>query len=113
VQIKAVPLKEETERASVTRLEQGLYQVVVRFGFMEEPDVPRVLEGLSVPGLFSDVQRAPYFVNRTRVIPTGLPGMALWREQLYRVMRHNTASAADFFRLPPSRVFEISTSVEV
>jgi KUP system potassium uptake protein len=113
VQIKAVPRIEEAERVSLAALEHGLYQVIVRFGFMEEPDVPRALSGLSAPGLSLDVQQAPYFVNRTRVIPTDLPGMALWREQLYRVMRHNAASAADFFRLPASRVFEISTSVEV
>ncbi len=60
-----------------------------------------------------DPEQVPYFVNRTRVIPTDLPGMALWRERLYKHMRHNAASAADFFRLPPSRVFEIGTSVEM
>lgn len=113
VQIGAAPHIAEQERASVTALEHGLYQVVLRFGFMEDPDVPRALAGVSAPGLAFDPEQAPYFVNRTRVIPTDLPGMALWREQLYRVMRHNAASAADFFRLPPARVFEIGTSVEM
>ena len=55
----------------------------------------------------------PYFVSRTRVIPTSLPGMAFWREQLYRVLRHNAASPVDFFCLPPGQVFEISTTVEI
>jgi KUP system potassium uptake protein len=100
-------------RIEARPLQQGFYQVTIRFGFMEEPDVPRVLAQLEAPGLRFDPDSVPYFVNRTRVIPGDLPGMALWREQLYTVMRRNAASAADFFRLPPSRVFEIGTSVEV
>jgi KUP system potassium uptake protein len=80
---------------------------------MEEPDVPRALAGLSVPGLRFDLDTVPYFVNRTRVIRTDLKSMAPWREQLYALMRRNAASATDFFRLPASRVFEIGTSVEL
>ncbi len=94
-------------------LGEGLYRVAIRFGFMEEPNVPQAMATISAPGLQFDPDQVPYFVNRTRVIATKLPGMALWREQLYTRMRSNAASAADFFRLPPSRVFEIGTSVEV
>jgi KUP system potassium uptake protein len=80
---------------------------------MEEPDVPCALAQIAEPGLQLDLERVPYFVNRTRVIPTDLPGMALWRERLYKLMRHNATSATDFFCLPPARVFEISTSIEM
>jgi KUP system potassium uptake protein len=86
---------------------------MVRFGFMEEPNVPRALANISAPGLEFDPNRVPYFVNRTRVIATDLPGMAAWRERLYTLMRRNAASAADFFCLPPARVLEIGTSVEL
>ena len=79
---------------------------------MEEPIVPKVMAGLSAPSLRFDPERMPYFVNRTRAIPTELPGMALWRERLYTIMRNNAVSAIDFFGLPPTRVFEIGTSVE-
>jgi KUP system potassium uptake protein len=98
---------------TVTPLEQSFYQTTIRFGFMEEPNVPRALAHLAVPGLQFEPELVPYFVNRTRVIPTDLPGMALWREKLYTLMRHNATNAADFFCLPPSRVFEIGTSVEM
>ncbi|MFL5803001.1 MAG: KUP/HAK/KT family potassium transporter, partial [Roseiflexaceae bacterium] len=113
VQIIDMPHIGEDQRVTVTPLEQGFYRVITRFGFMEEPDVPRALAQIATPGLQFDPERVPYFVNRTRVIPTDLPGMALWRERLYKYMRHNAASAADFFRLPPARVFEIRTSVEM
>jgi KUP system potassium uptake protein len=103
----------EAERATVEARGQGIYQVTLRYGFMEEPIVPPVLERLSAPGLTFDPSQMPYFVNRTRVIPTERPGMALWREHLYTVLRHNAVSATDFFGLPPMRVFEIGTSVEV
>jgi KUP system potassium uptake protein len=113
VQIVDVPHIREDQRVAVTPLEQGFYQVIAHFGFMEEPDVPRALAQIAVPDLQFDPEQVPYFVNRTRVIPTDLPGMALWRERLYKHMRHNATSAADFFRLPPSRIFEIGTSVEM
>jgi KUP system potassium uptake protein len=113
VQIVDSPHINENERVTVRPLEQGFYQTIIRFGFIEEPDVPRALAGLTAPGLQFDPEQVPYFVNRTRVIPTDLPGMALWREKLYTLMRHNATNAADFYRLPPSRVFEIGTSVEL
>ena len=94
-------------------LEQGFYHITIRFGFMEEPIVPAELATLVIPGVPFDPETVPYYVNRTRVIPTDLPGMALWREQLYTIMRHNATSAVDFFGLPPARIFEIGTSIEV
>jgi KUP system potassium uptake protein len=108
-----VPHVPDAECMTVERLGHGFYRVLLRFGFMEEPIVPRVLAHLSAPGLAFGIERMPYFVNRTRVIPTDMPGMALWREHLYRIMRDNAVSATDFFGLPPTRVFEIGTSVEV
>jgi KUP system potassium uptake protein len=111
--IEEAPHVSEAERAVVEPRGQGIYQVTLHYGFMEEPVVPAAVERLSVPGLTFDPAQIPYFVNRTRVIPTERPGMALWREHLYTVLRHNAVSASDFFGLPAMRVFEIGTSVEV
>jgi KUP system potassium uptake protein len=113
VSIAGVPHVSEKERLKVEPLSHGLFRITVRYGFMEEPHVPRALARLDVPELKYNPDQMPYFVNRTRVISTDLPGMARWREELYSVMRRNAASAVDFFRLPPSRVFEIGTSVEL
>jgi KUP system potassium uptake protein len=113
VQIEEAPHLPDAGRVTVRPLAHGFFEVIVRFGFMEEPNVPRAMAGAALAETGYDPERSPYFVNRTRVIPTDLPGMAIWREQLYTVMRQNASSAADFFGLPPSRVFEIGTSVEV
>lgn len=108
-----VPTVPDAERLSIQPLQHGLYQVTIRYGFMEEPNVPRALAPLAAAPYWIDLDHVPYFVNRTRVIASKLPGMALWREHLYRIMRHNAASPTDYFCLPPARVFEIGTSVEV
>lgn len=108
-----VPHLRDEERVSVEDLGSGLYRGRIRYGFMEEPNVPGDLPDLAARGLVFDWRQAPYFVSRTRVIPTNLPGMALWREQLFRVLHQNAASPVDFFCLPPAQVFEIATSVEV
>jgi len=108
-----VPHVPEAERITVEPLGHGIYRGTVRYGFMQEPNLPQALSQLNMPPLDFDPQQVPYFVNRTRVIASKLPGMALWREQLYTVLRRNAASPIDFFCLPPARVFEIGTSVEV
>lgn len=113
VTIEEVAHTSETKRVTVEPLGQSFYRVIIHYGFMEEPNVPEALAYLDLPDLVADPQNAPYFVNRTRTIATDKPGMALWREHLYTVMRQNAASATDFFCLPSTQVFEIGTSIEM
>jgi KUP system potassium uptake protein len=113
VNIEEIPHVAASKRVTMEPLGHGLYQVTIHYGFMQEPDVPQALRYLALPGLAFDPKQVPYFVNRTKVIATDKPGMALWREHLYTVMRQNAAGATDFFCLPPTRVFEIGTSIEL
>ncbi len=113
VLIRGVPHQGDTDRITVEPLGQGFTRVTLRYGFMEELNVPAALANLEIPGLSFDPLAVPYFISRTKVIPSELPGMAPWREQIYSVMQRNAASAADFFRLPPAQVVEYGTSVEM
>jgi KUP system potassium uptake protein len=113
IAIAGVPHISNKERIKVESLGHGMHRVTIAYGFMEELNVPRALASINGEELHFDAEHMPYFVNRTRVIATELPGMARWREELYTLMRRNAASAVDFFHLPPSRVFEIGTSVEM
>jgi KUP system potassium uptake protein len=113
VQNVEVPYLDGAKRVTMEPLGEGLSLVTVRYGFMENPDVPAALAELALPAQTLDLEGVPYFVNRTRVIPTKLPGMALWRERIYSLMRTNTVTAADFFSLPPTRIFEIGTRIEM
>jgi KUP system potassium uptake protein len=113
VEIDEAPHVRAAERLKVEPLGEGLYQVKVCYGFMQRPKVPYALGLVKLPDGDFDPEVAPYFVNRTRVIASPKPGMSLWREQLYMVMRRNATGAADFFSLPPNRVFEIGTTIEL
>jgi KUP system potassium uptake protein len=113
VETRPVPYCPDAERFDVDVLGQGFYQVRLYFGFMEDPNVPKALASIELPGLKLDPQGVAYFVNRTRVLPSDRPGMAIWREHLYAIMAKNAASATDYFSLPTERVVEIATSVEV
>ncbi len=111
--IEGVPHAPEDRQCCVEDLGAGFVRVVLRFGFMEEPNVPQALAALRDTPWAIDPEQGPFFISRTRVVPSELPGMAPWREQLYALMQRNAVSAADFFRLPPTRVVEIGTGVEM
>ncbi|MFN8465279.1 MAG: potassium transporter Kup [Caldilineaceae bacterium] len=113
VQYDEVPYVSADRRTELEHLGHQIYRATFHYGFMEEPDVPRTLLSVELPGKRFAPESVPFFVNRTQVTATAMPGMAPWREHLYTFMRRNAASAADFFSLPPSRVFEIGTTVEM
>lgn len=113
VETKQKPHVPDDERVRVDLLGQGVYRATLAYGFMEEPDVPKALEMATFPGVDLDLKKVTYFVNRSAIIVSKLPGMAMWREKLFAVMSHNAASAADYFCLPPTQVIEIGTRVEV
>jgi KUP system potassium uptake protein len=113
VQTRSVPRVPNSERLALLDIGHGLYTLSIFYGFMDEPNIHEAICNLVIPGLTFDPDQTTYFTNRTRVIPTKLPGMALWREKLFAVMSSNSTNAADFFSLPPAQVIEIGTRVEV
>jgi len=90
-----------------------LWQVTLRYGFMEDADVPAALQTLGHPGLPFRPMETTYFLGRETLIATKHPGMALWRERLFAVMSRNARPATTFFRLPPNRVVELGAQVEL
>jgi KUP system potassium uptake protein len=103
----------DPERALVEDLGNGFYRVTLRFGFMEEPNVPRALAALAPQGLEFKHLETTYFLGRETLIPSDKPGMALWREQLFTVMHRNARTATSFFGLPPNRVVELGAQIEL
>jgi len=99
------------ERIDAQPLGGRLYRAVVRYGFMESPDVPAAL---SASKQFPfDAMDTSFFLNRETLVPSVKPGMARWREHLFAWMSRNATSAMDFFRLPCNRVVELGTQVEI
>jgi KUP system potassium uptake protein len=100
------------ERYTIEELGAGIYRMILHYGFVEDPDIPAVLEQITEPFKL-EASDTTYFLGRETLIPTKHPGMAIWREKLFASMTNNARGAASFFRLPPNRVVELGAQIEL
>ena len=100
-------------RVEVEALGHDCWQVVLHFGFKNDPDVPEALKLLAGRGIVLDDMETSYFLSRDSVVPTFAQGMWLWREKLFASMHRNAAAAADFLYLPAIRIVELGSKVEI
>jgi KUP system potassium uptake protein len=107
-----VPKVPDSDRISVERLAPGLEQVEMKFGFAQKPDVPAALAAHSRE-LGPDVVKASFFLGREVPVPSLHPDVPLWQEKLYAFMTRNAVRAPDYFLIPPARVVELGTKVEM
>ncbi|HEV2611933.1 MAG TPA: potassium transporter Kup [Noviherbaspirillum sp.] len=108
-----IPTVPATERVKVIPLGQECYQVNVYYGFKDERNIPLALEMCAASGLELNLMETSFFIARQTVIATVGEDMALWREALYASMARNARDAADYFRIPPNRVIEVGTQIEI
>ena len=108
-----VPVVPNDRRVAVTPLGSGFFRVTLRYGFVEEPDVPAAISLARGQGLPIDKDDITYFLGRETLLPTSAPGMSMWRERLFTVMSRNAMRATAFFRIPPERVVELGMHVEL
>ena len=113
VQTAEIPYVSDADRIEIVDLGHTFYRVFVRYGFMEQPDLPQALEGCGEKGLEFDLNTTSFFVSREVVVPKMTPPMMLWRELYFIWMLRNAQSATDFFRIPANRVVELGTLVEI
>ena len=107
------PYVSPEERVEIIDFAEGFYRLVARFGFMENPHISEVSRAAADRGFKIEADRATFFLGRERIIATGRLGMALWREHLFVFMSKHAENAADFFELPPDRVYEVSQVMEI
>jgi KUP system potassium uptake protein len=108
-----VPYTVDSERYTVKPLDQGFCRIVARYGFMEIPNVPAVLETVRSEKFPIDLPQVSYFLGREQLISTGHSGMGRWREALFAYLSRNAQSANTYFRVPPNRVVELGAQVEL
>ena len=113
VEFENVPWVSDKQRVRVERLSEHFWQVWVKFGFMNTPDVPRALKLCEPLGLEIPVFETSYFLSRETVISTPGGGMAQWREKLFSAMTRNSGGVVEFFRLPDNSVVELGTRVQI
>jgi KUP system potassium uptake protein len=108
-----VPWIQADKRADVKDLGNLCWQVILHYGFMDDPNVPKALQRLRAIGCDLDPMATSYFLSREVVVPTIGGGMAPWREKLYAQMHHNASAAADFLGLPNNAVVELGSKIEI
>src|SRR3546814_267783 len=113
VNIEDVPFVPAQARAQSEDLGSGFYRVILRYGFMQDPDVPAALTGYDICGAKFKMMDTSFFLARQTLLPSSRPGMAVWREKLFAWMLRNAESAMEFFKLPTNRVVELGSQVEI
>ena len=101
------------KRIEVQALGHNCWQVMLHYGFKNEPDVPEALKLLKHQGIQLDDMETSYFLSRDIVIPSIGGGMMPWREKLFASMHRNASGVADFLSLPTNRVVELGSKVEL
>ncbi|MEM6856515.1 MAG: potassium transporter Kup [Pseudomonadota bacterium] len=114
VDIQDVPYVDVSERCEYKDMGDGFYRAVLHYGFMEETNVPRGLEGMGIYcGGHFDMMHTSFFLSRQTLLASDKPGMPIWREKIFAWMLTNATSAMDFFKLPTNRVVELGSQVEI
>lgn len=101
------------KRLSIESLGHDCWQVVVNYGFKNDPDLPKALQSIKGRGCDLDPMTTSYFLSRDTVVPTIGSGMAQWREKLFAQMHLNASGAADFLNLPSNSVVELGSKIEI
>jgi KUP system potassium uptake protein len=113
VRIEDVPYVPEEKRLETKDYGAGFFRVLLRYGFMEEINVPAALAQLKDIGPQCKMMDTSFFLARQTLLPSSRPGMAIWREKLFAWMLRNAESAMEFFKLPTNRVVELGSQVEI
>jgi KUP system potassium uptake protein len=113
VEVLGVPRADAAERVVHTDLGHGFARLTLRFGYLEDPDVPRALKQWPIPGAPFEVMDTTYFASRESLSAKPGQGMALWRDKLFLFMSRNATPATEFFHIPGNRLVELGTQVVI
>ena len=107
------PFVPQTQRLSIADLGQGFYRIVASYGFMETPKVPEIMDLAAERGLEADIYSTSFYLGRESLLGTGEAKMAAWRKALFIFLSRNAWNVSTYFGIPPDRVVELGSQVEV
>jgi len=113
VETLETPYADPGERIQVEDLTHDFYRVTLRFGFAEDPNVPKALQECGRQGLDFKLMETTFFLSRETIVATDRPGMALWRDKLFAFLARNALPATAFFSIPGNRLIELGAQVEI
>ncbi len=107
------PRVERDQRLEITHLSERFHRVVAHYGYQEDPSIFHVLARCTEAGLPVDVEEATFFLGRETLFATERPGMPLWRDRLFALIARNALPARRQFHIPPDRVIELGSQIEL
>ena len=108
-----VPEARPADQCTATELAPGIHRVIIRYGFMESPNLPRELAKLRMAGVAFDPMQVSYFLGRETLVAASAPKLSMWRRWLFLMLARNSVSATEFFRIPSDRVVELGVRVSI
>jgi KUP system potassium uptake protein len=108
-----IPRVSPERRLKVTDLGDNFHTIVAEYGFMQHPNVPRVLHRCTAHGLKFDMMETSFFVGRVKIVPAKVSALGRFRCAVFEIMHRNALAATDFFRIPPNRVIELGSQTEI
>jgi KUP system potassium uptake protein len=113
VETAETPTVAEEARIRIEPINADFKRVVLSYGFMESPNVPKALAKCRKLGLTFDIMATTFFLGRRSIVPDVRSGMPLWQDRLFIFLTKNAANPTDFFKIPPGRVVELGAQVTV
>ena len=107
------PRVKDCDRVRIEAVSDDFKKIVITYGFMESPNVPKALGLVRKQGVRFDIMATSFFLGRRSVVPSAQSGMPLWQDKLYIFLLRNSANPTEFFRIPPGRVVELGAQVTV
>ncbi|MFL5296226.1 MAG: potassium transporter Kup [Phenylobacterium sp.] len=113
VEVAETPRVSDDQRVRIEPLNDDFKKVIITYGFMESPNLPKALALCRKQGLKFDIMATSFFLGRRSVVPSAQSGMPLWQDKLFIFLMKNAANPTDFYKIPPGRVVELGTQVTV
>jgi KUP system potassium uptake protein len=114
VSIWDVPYVNDAERITMKDLGGNIHVVRAIYGFKETPDMGSIIDLIEKTfGMKFDLMNTSFFLSRDTIVPSAIPGMAIWRERLFCWMYQNAGRQSDFFKIPANRLVELGAKVEI
>lgn len=114
VYTRDIPYVAQQDRIKFEKLNDHFYRIFMYYGFKDQPNIPQALEqAYDEWGFDFDMMQISFFISRDRLIHTVGDGMSPWREKLFISMQRNTSPVSDFYQIPPNRVVELGSQIEI
>jgi KUP system potassium uptake protein len=113
IETAETPRVADDNRVRIEPVNDDFKKVIISYGFMESPNLPKALGLCRKLGLKFDIMATSFFLGRRSVVPSAQSGMPLWQDKLFIFLMKNAANPTDFYKIPPGRVVEMGAQVTV